>query len=369
VNIRLQNSSRRRGISLMEVLISMFVLAIGLLGVAALIPAGRHEIVEATKLETAAMVGRNAFRDLQTRGYLNPNRWVNSGGTNVYTPTSATPFTVNTGASDQVAYAIDPLGLTAPAGNYPPQFPFPATGTTPPPLLRIAPSAPSSNAHACFDTIFRSSVDLSTSQNKTNKDLPPNQEFYRDPTTDAPLRRQSVGNYSWLATITSDPSRSAISGDVNVAVAVFYKRDMSKAGAGEQDLESTAYTFPLETDMYPGGDKDVRMVRMPSGGEVEIRDLPNDASGKLKALKPGQWIMFAGSREESNPPTPVKQLNFYRWYRVLSAAKPAENIDGVMTQLVTLAGQDWQVNAGQTKVWIFDNIVSVYEKSLPLELE
>src|SRR5690348_13625331 len=70
-----QNCSSRRGISLMEVLISMFVLAIGLLGVAALIPAGKHEIVEATKLETAAMVGRNAFREIQTRGYLNPTTW------------------------------------------------------------------------------------------------------------------------------------------------------------------------------------------------------------------------------------------------------------------------------------------------------
>ncbi|MFH1266447.1 MAG: prepilin-type N-terminal cleavage/methylation domain-containing protein, partial [Planctomycetota bacterium] len=44
----------RRGVSLLEVLISIFVLSIGLLGVAAVIPVGGHEILQAVKADRAA---------------------------------------------------------------------------------------------------------------------------------------------------------------------------------------------------------------------------------------------------------------------------------------------------------------------------
>ncbi len=70
-----------RGITLTEVLISMFVLMIGLLGVAAMIPAGRHEILEGSKIDNATAVGRAAFRDLKIRGYLNPANWRLADGT------------------------------------------------------------------------------------------------------------------------------------------------------------------------------------------------------------------------------------------------------------------------------------------------
>lgn len=364
-----KSGADRRGISLMEVLISMFVLAIGLLGVAALIPAGRHEIVEATKLETAAMVGRNAFRDIQTRGYLNPNRWARSfvPATPSYvfsTADPANPFVVRdvfggTTNGPQVAYAFDPLGRLAPAGAYGFNFPFSATAASnPPKLMRIFPcpatTSTAAQALGAYDLAFRSSVDLKTEPNATNKDLPPLQFWYKTGTT--PLRRMSDGNYSWLATITSDPSRLATGGDVNVAVAVFYKRDMSAAGAGE--YTATVGSFPLD----PTANATVNMTRMPSGGEVVLANLPNDATGKLKAVKPGQWVMLAGFRMTTGA-TPV-QLNYYRWYRVLSAGNPVGT-----GQNVTLAGQDWTVVRQNTQVWIFDNIVSVYEKSMPLELE
>ncbi len=134
--------ARRRGISLLEVLISMFVLAIGLMGVAALIPAGRHEIVEAIKLENAAMVGRGAFRDIQIREYLNPEeldgiqqdrrRRGNVPGRTVYDSTPLPrrrSISINPdegtvpGNGSQVAFAIDPLGLTA-STTYGNVFPF-----------------------------------------------------------------------------------------------------------------------------------------------------------------------------------------------------------------------------------------------------
>ena len=377
--------SMKRGISLMEVLISMFILAVGLLGVAALIPAGRHEIVEATKLETSAMVGRNAVRDMQVRGYLNPANWrdaVSGTGTFGYRESLAPKcFTYTNPASvdpvdysEQLAVVVDPMGLTAPT-SFTTAFPYGYTSTTPPALRRIIPFQPSSAAaaFACFDTVFRSSVDLNTKGN-ANKDLPPTQEFFRDPPgpTGTAMRRQSLGNYSWLATITSEPSRPAVSGQVNVAVAVFFKRDLSAAGAGERT--ATVHAFALEPPATLGdpapGNAAIRKTRMPSGGEIEITNLSLGTDGKPKGMKPGQWLMLAGYEMLTPIPPPVLppvQKNHFGWYRVLAASKPGENARGYVTQRLTLSGQDWKVNAGNTSVWMFDNIVSVYEKSLPLE--
>ena len=59
----------RRGISLMEVLISAFIMAVGLLGVAALLPVGHHEASKGMLADRAAEIGRMAFRDFQIRGY------------------------------------------------------------------------------------------------------------------------------------------------------------------------------------------------------------------------------------------------------------------------------------------------------------
>ena len=70
------NSRRRWGVTLLEVLVSMGVMSVGLLGVAALIPLGRMELTEATKLDNAATICRWAFRDLTVHGYLQPEVWV-----------------------------------------------------------------------------------------------------------------------------------------------------------------------------------------------------------------------------------------------------------------------------------------------------
>lgn len=80
-------AAARRGVTLLEVLAAMFVLTIGLLGMAALLPVGRFEVAEAQKLDRGAALGRAAFRDLQVRGFLRPEMWLNpvpgTSGTNL----------------------------------------------------------------------------------------------------------------------------------------------------------------------------------------------------------------------------------------------------------------------------------------------
>ena len=62
------------------------------------------------------------------------------------------------------------------------------------------------------------------------------------------------------------------------------------------------------------------------------------------------------------------QYNYYRWYKVIAAAPP-ETVAGVINQRITIAGSDWNCTQRNTRAWIFDNIVNVYEKQMPLEIQ
>jgi hypothetical protein len=119
----------RRGVTLLEVLVAIGVMVVGLLGMLALIPLGRMELVEAEKLDNSSTIGRWAFRDITVRGYLQPENWVNpvTGGS-VFGPaedpaagysTSLTPgvktreFAIADAMTPPIApIVIDPLMLT-----------------------------------------------------------------------------------------------------------------------------------------------------------------------------------------------------------------------------------------------------------------
>jgi hypothetical protein len=68
-NVRLNS---RTGISLLEVLVSMFVMLIGLLGIAALLPAGRFDAAAGIQLNRAGETGRAALRQLHITEMLHP---------------------------------------------------------------------------------------------------------------------------------------------------------------------------------------------------------------------------------------------------------------------------------------------------------
>ncbi len=141
----------RRGITLLEVLISMGILAVGLLSIAALIPAGRLEIMQAVKLDYASMVGRGAFRDLQIRGYLNPTMWqYGTPAQNAYTPGPPNSFNIRLAATGSMAPAavIDPLGYFA-NNPYGPRFPYMPNSPLP------GPTTPFLHAHLCRPRIER----------------------------------------------------------------------------------------------------------------------------------------------------------------------------------------------------------------------
>ena len=103
------NRRRRGGISLLEVLISVFVLSMGLLGVAAMIPLGKIAILKAAIADRSASCGVAGLHEARVRGMLNPNMWVD------VLESGATPQAIvqNGWLDARQSFAIDPLFVAA----------------------------------------------------------------------------------------------------------------------------------------------------------------------------------------------------------------------------------------------------------------
>ncbi len=110
----------RRGLTLLEVLISIFVLSIGLLGVAALVPVGKRQIQQGSQYDRAAACGRAGMNQVLVGDYLNPEMWMSHLG-NSYGPTNFffpnAPYTASAAWIDWDAWdstlAASPTPLTA----------------------------------------------------------------------------------------------------------------------------------------------------------------------------------------------------------------------------------------------------------------
>lgn len=73
----------RRGITLLEVLFAIFVVAVGLLGLASMIPVGKSQITNANNFDAASTIGRSAMSEIETRDLYHFDDWaaVQTNGT------------------------------------------------------------------------------------------------------------------------------------------------------------------------------------------------------------------------------------------------------------------------------------------------
>jgi prepilin-type N-terminal cleavage/methylation domain-containing protein len=85
-------AAQRRGITLLEVLIAIGILAVGLSSVVALIPAGRSQAARAVVLDRASNLAANALSDAATFGLLRPDSLTASSGFVVIDPLGLATF-------------------------------------------------------------------------------------------------------------------------------------------------------------------------------------------------------------------------------------------------------------------------------------
>ncbi len=283
--------ARRRvrcGVSLMEVLISIFVLSVGLLGLAALIPVGSYALMETGKADRAGACGRAALREVEVRRLLDPQFW-----------------SVPNASLNGTAVALDPIGVNAGMGN--------SLGLVP--RLTFTWITPQ-----LIQDVFYWKDDLQVHVEK-DPNLRPHLAYYQADGSMGPAPTPypvSDGHYSWLLTVTPAtgdvPLPLAQRSSYRVSVAVCYRRELSPQG--EQVVQVGQF-----------------LSQGLGGGSVRLADAVD--------VKENQWIMLCGQR-----PSPTGGARTVcHWYRVVMTSEAPRS-------LLTLAGPDWDPNYPATAVII-----------------
>ena len=310
---------------MIEILVSLGIIVIGLLGVAALLPVGRYDIMVAAKADRGAACARAAMRDLVVRGML-------SQTVDATTGISVPPV---------VALAIDPRGCAA--NPLPPQL-FPANsihGTTLPPAIsmsRVTIASAWSNplSTALADRICRWRDDLQFDMTGERTDRP--RQFFRlqdgTQSSDVALTvtptcatADPEGAYSWMATVcpATDP------GKCTVSVVVFYNRSLPP----DRELACAIEGFAF-------GSGDV-VLYVPTAG------LPSNYSStavreKLMALRQGDWILLRGMRTSGTVITYA-----FKWCRVgrwVISTRRAQQLRSPALPATAIAWRRWPARTG-----------------------
>lgn len=336
-----------RGISIIEVLVSMFILSVGLLGIASLLPLGQRQAALADQQDRLSSLGQNAIRSFRTRGYSNSAFWIKGeSNTNPTAGFFTTPI------------LIDPLMAIAQNKGQ-----VPHTGANLFPRYSVKPATTTATrlTAAGAEAIFQSRDDVIVTPGTTP-------ESATTAKFDTAVRRDYQGEYSWAAMIapTSPGVKPlSVSGygvpyseqSCQLSIIVFYRRSLSTLV--DKDTISIAE--------LPAGITRERTVNVVSfdgggiaGGEVTIK--PTGAYDAM--VKIGEYVLMYQA-----PSGTIGQSDYkpYRaqWYRVLGADKfVASN-----NRQITLTGPDWDTSNGYNtpQIIIFDGAVAVYTKSIRLE--
>lgn len=381
-----------RGISLMEVLVSIGIVAIGLVSVLSLLPVAGYQAARAETEERKSALGQNAIQDLRNRGVLDMNNWVRF---DQLSSTSTKWLRFSDGTADpkyNPPLVIDPLMVAA--GSINPansarveKFPMNGLGGSEPVFKRLTlaqastiagyiPPTPPFRPYfspnpSLADLLSIASDDVATSR-PDDASLPAVGEYFHDNTTPIPnnLKRASDGQYSWIITlapteleldhITPQPRRQYL-----MSLVIFQRRVIPSQFAFDPTLsdEQMVNVELLSADGYGGGD-------------MRLYDTTGAAEAKLELARASNWLMLCRYEPTGGTPSIWPVIS---WYRLVSAESSETPISGTgLERYVTLSGPDWRAPSTawpappnpynyDTYACLFDNIVAVYQRPVWLE--
>jgi hypothetical protein len=340
----------------MEVLISVFVLSIGLLGLAALLPVGSYTILETIKAERAGDCGRAALRDVKVRQIVN---WAGSPNANIMSYV-IDPLGVANGTTLGWSNAV--LGLVAQStisGGSLARTSLPVNGQ------------PMSLAQA--QAIFVCPDDLVVTLPELMSPAQPfgRSRIYADPVADpmSGLPRPSFsGDYSWFLTVTRpsypgtnppstqiyDPTRARVS------VVVCYKRDFGPQGGPPAENAAPVKQF---YDQSSNGNTATAL----SGGSIllsrPIEVAPSGGSPGIR-VRENDWVALYSATYNGQP------WGLCSWYRVVAISDTYyDTVLGAYTQKLTLNGPDWVVTGQDYVVAIGQSVLGVYTTTVELDTD
>ena len=316
----------KKGLTLMEVMFSILVITVGLLGVSILLPLAGRQIAEGVVQDKTALVGRAALKEFRIRGMANPANWCDGAADPVFDPDTQAPQ----------AFCIDPRFVARNAGTDP-RFPYsaPAGGGMPRISLLAFPGDSRSLAMtgAMADEIFMSKDSLSIQPPESAEEDP---YQFRIEEADGSVKRAALGRLSWFATLVPLRDNKDIKDDrYTLSIVVLNMRDnrLQPNGLDEELGTITAANF------LSGGY---------GGGEVVV----SGNTGVLEAIQEKDWLFLSGSSTAGKT---------FGWYRVLRVGDVSGN-----SMPVTLDGADWDPTIPAT-VTIVRGVRGVYEETIRLE--
>jgi hypothetical protein len=309
--IRKRSSRSVRGLSLLEVLISMFILLFGLVGVASLFPVGKFHATQALQYDQAAALGQRAFEEIRVRGLLRPDRWNLQNGTRFITAYPSPQWQTKN-------VMFDPIAVAPPNNSNWVRIGTPTQVNI---LQRVTLRAADGTniPTATAEQLCRFDDDIQF-EFPTNRVTPPIQRINS-------TEREYKGDYTWA--FTAIPAPNMGEGMYTVTVVVFKGR--------QPTTEWTATTVGLGA-MHGVGERRLRLFATAA------------QAGKFRQ---GEWLLL------SVPSRPAD--NWYKWFRIVSIG------DTSTTNLVTLQTSGPQA-AGTydslINVTIFGSAVATYEQLL-----
>lgn len=376
--------SRRRGVTLIELMFACGIVLVGLLGVAALIPLAGFEIDRGLTADRMSATGRNAVQEFDIRSMRRADIYVNPDGS-PFNPRFQSVHLFPAG-QQSMSFCIDPgylhfhAGSTPPANRTPLLFPSWGPVTSRPGAearmhriaLRNQPGGTIMH-RLLAERLFVARDDLAVDR-PVDPTLPPEQVY-----GSAVSRRQYNGSFSWFATLVPELHQpTGVYDQYLLSVVVLDDRELG------YDSGLAAITRP---EPVPERVVDIQLLGGGFGGGEAI--LRNSIASPLSIdVRTGDWIMLSAKAIISPPiPVAIAQNNpnvvtrdYFRWYRVMNSEfEPRRRQDGPgWFRHVTLEGPDWNRREWQdatlpqmlqmpTRAVVVSDVVGVFEKTIRLE--
>lgn len=402
----------RAGATVLEVMFSIFVAVVGLMGIASLIPLAARNAEQSNASNNAVTQGKIWLNDFVARGFndhdgmsvkgvgfnwlwrndsVNPNTLLaySKLGPNGGLPTATGSDAGHTSQSvlrtwQQQSVCIDPVFMAdsdvvlgfnsnnSRIGAYRSAvFPYYEDGYNPiedsaanagtnpwqdqPRMLRLSLGGGAGQIPAKMASdLFVSKDDLATIIDDSDNTIPASRIFAAGGT-----KSLTSGDYSWMATLSPEPSNfpTQVTNDYVLSLVVMQRRDkqfidLEPTGAG---VVSTNPPVASDEESKPAGERYTWVVPLSgnfTGGTGGRIRLISNAYGDDE-LHVGDWIML-GKWYGINPTNALQRFSIFRWYRIIAMdEKPQTDF----LSNVSPSGADPYGNSAGLEVWSRDVVV------------